>query len=219
MTDTYQKISIYAFLITIIGIGISYIIGPYKEHLKHPIRTIVHICTLVFIDQKLSFAGAIRKLVYLLALFSFIILGITGFYPTLVKGEHISGYLIMIHATFAPILAICLAVLAVMWAGKCVFNTKDWPWLQRIIERLTLVKIEECPSDRKSFVWQKISFWLIVFLALPLIMSVILSMLPYFGTHWQEIFVFVHRYTALIFAIVVLIHTHLMVMTQINNKV
>ncbi|MBN2591173.1 MAG: hypothetical protein JXA96_15005 [Sedimentisphaerales bacterium] len=217
MTDMYQKISIYAFLITVIGIGISYIIRPERECLKHPVRTLVHAFTLIFLDQKLSFAGAIRKLVYLLALFSFVVLGITGFYPTLVKGEHISGYLIMIHATFAPILAICLAALAVMWAGKCVFNTKDWPWLQRIIERLTLVKIDNNSSDIESSVWQKISFWLIVFLALPLIMSIILSMLPYFGTHWQEILIFIHRYTALVFAIVVLIHTHLIVIAQLRK--
>lgn len=217
MTDTYQKISIYAFLITIIGIVISHIIKPERQCLKHPVKSLVHICTLVFLDQKLSFAEAIRKLVYLLALFSFVVLGVTGFYPTLVKGEHISGYLIMIHATFAPVLAICIAALAVMWAGKSVFNTKDWPWLNKLIERVTLIQIKENPSDKKSSVWQKISFWLIIFLSLPLIMSVILSMLPYFGTHWQEVLIFIHRYTALIFAIVVLIHTHIIITAQIKQ--
>ncbi len=217
MTDMYQKISLYAFAITIIGIGMSYLIGPKKEILLHPIRTLVHVFTLIFLDQKLSFAGAIRKLVYLLALLSFLVLGITGFYPTLVKGEHISGYLIMIHATFAPILAICLAVLAVMWAGRCAFNTKDWPWFQRFIERVTLVKIDKDLSDKESSVWQKITFWLIIFLALPLVMSIILSMLPYFGTHWQDLFVFIHRYVALVFAIIVLIHTHLIVIAQLKK--
>jgi len=195
----------------------SYFVGANKECIKHPVKTFFHILALVFMYQKLSFAGAIRKLVYLLAIFSFIVLGITGFYPTLAKGEHISGYLIMIHATFAPILAICIAALAVMWAGKCVFNTKDWPWLQRIIEKVTLVEIKENVSDKKSSVLQKISFWFIIFLSLPLIMSIILSMLPYFGTHWQEVFICLHRYTALAFAVVVLIHTHLIVMAQMKQ--
>jgi cytochrome b subunit of formate dehydrogenase len=172
---------------------------------------------LVFLEQKLSFAGTIRKLVYLLALLSFVILAITGFYPTLVKGEHISGYLIMIHATFGPVLAICLAVLAVMWAGKSVFNIKDWPWLQRLIEQVTLNKTDENSSEVESCVWQKITFWLILFLSLPLIMSIILSMLPYFGTYWQELFIFIHRYTALVFSIVVLIHTHLIVIAQLKK--
>ena len=155
--------------------------------------------------------------VYLLALLSFVVLAITGFYPTLVLGEHISGYLIMIHATFAPILAICLAILAVMWAGTCRLNSNDWPWITHIIEKVTQVKINPKASDNNSFVGQKISFWLIIFLALPLTMSIILSMLPYFGTHWQEIFVFIHRYTALTFAIAVLIHTHLIIFSQIKQ--
>ena len=106
----YQKISIITFLITICGIGLSYIFFPGKKSQQSILNKIVHLCTLPFLEQKLSLAGALRKLVYLLALLSFVVLGITGFYPTLVLGEHISGYLVMIHATFAPILAICLAI-------------------------------------------------------------------------------------------------------------
>ena len=215
--DTYQKISITAFLIAILGIGMSYIIRPDIECFKHPVRTMFRIFTLPFLEQRLSFAGAIRKLVYLLALLSFFILAVTGFYPTLVKGEHISGYLIMIHATFAPVLAVCLAVLAVMWAGKCRFNNKDWPWFSRLLERATLVKLNEDMSDNNSCIWQKTGFWLIIFLALPLTLSMVLSMLPYFGTHWQELFIVIHRYTALVFAIVVLIHTHIIIRAQIKQ--
>ena len=215
--ETYQYISITALLITIIGIGLNYIIRPDIECLKHPVRTMFRVLTLPFIEQKLSFAGVIRKLVYMLALLSFFILAVTGFYPTLVKGEHISGYLIMIHATFAPVLAVCLAVLAVMWAGKCRFNSKDWPWFSNLVEKATLIKTENNASDINAGLWQKTGFWLIIFLALPLILSMVLSMLPYFGTHWQEIFLFIHRYTALVFAIVVLIHTHIIIRTQIRQ--
>jgi cytochrome b subunit of formate dehydrogenase len=214
--DMYQDISIYALLITIIFISLSYIIRP-MGFWKHPLRSIVHICTLPFIEQKLSFAGVIRKLVYMLALLSFIILAVTGFYPTLILGEHISGWLIIIHATFAPILAICLAVLAVMWSGRCRFTGKDWPWFQRFIERVTLVKINSEVSDNNSDTWQKIGFWLIILLALPLALSMVLSMLPYFGTYWQDLFLFIHRYTALVFAIVVLVHTHLIIRAQFKR--
>lgn len=209
--ETYQQISIPVLLITIIGIAMTYVVKPGKGSGKHPLHAIVHVFTLAFIEQKLSFAGAIRKLVYMLALLSFIILAITGFYPTLVKGEHISGYLLMIHATFAPILAICLAVLAVMWAGNSKFKGSDWPWLSRLIEKVTLTKTNKNSASEKSGLGQKTGFWLIIVLALPLILSMVLSMLPYFGTHWQELFLFIHRYTALIFAIVVLIHTHIII--------
>ena len=202
-------------LITILGIGLTYIVRPDKESWKHPMRAIVRVFTLALIEQKLSFAVVIRKLVYMLALLSFIILAITGFYPTLVKGEHISGYLLMIHATFAPILAICLAVLAVMWAGNSRFKSADWPWFSRLVERATLTRTNDNSAAQKSMLFQKTGFWLIIFLALPLILSMALSMLPYFGTHWQELLLFIHRWTALIFAVAVLIHTHIIIRAQL----
>lgn len=217
--ETYQQISVTALLITILGIVLTYIINPDVEGWKHPVRSIFRVFTLAFIEQKLSFAGAIRKLAYIVALLSFIILAITGFYPTLIKGEHISGYLIMIHATFGPVLAVCLAVLAVMWAGKSRFNNKDWPWFSRLVEKATLVKTETDTTDNNTCLWQKIGFWLIIFLSLPLILSMVLSMLPYFGTHWQELFLFIHRYTALVFAIAVLVHTHIIIRAQIRQSV
>ena len=212
--ETYQQISIPLLLITIIGIALTYVVRPGKESWKHPLHAAVHIFTLAFIEQKLSFAGAIRKLVYMLALLSFIILAITGFYPTLVKGEHISGYLLMIHATFAPILAICLAVLAVMWAGNSKFKSSDWLWFSRLLEKITLTKANENSTAEKSMLVQKTGFWLTIVLALPLILSMVLSMLPYFGTYWQELFLFIHRYTALIFTIAVIIHTHIIIRAQ-----
>ena len=84
--------------------------------------------------KELSLVVVLRSLVYLLALFCFVVLAVTGFYPLLVLGEHISGYLVMIHATFAPVFAICLAVLAVMWASRCRFTYADWPWLKNLVK-------------------------------------------------------------------------------------
>jgi cytochrome b subunit of formate dehydrogenase len=213
----YQKISITAFILTFCLIGLSNIIWPSTGRLRNPLKTMVHLFTLPFFEQKLSLAGAFRKLVYLVTLFCFLVLAITGFYPTLVLGEHISGYLIMLHATFAPIFAICIAILAVMWAGNCRFNNKDWPWFQRIIEHITLTKSTEQPQSKETCLGQKISFWLIIFLTLPLALSIVLSMLPYFGTGWQDLFLFIHRYIALIFALVVIVHTHLIVRAQIKQ--
>jgi len=178
----------------------------------------VHLFTLLFIEQKLSLMGALRKLVYLLALLCFVVLAVTGFYPTIILGEHISGYLVMVHATFAPIFAICLAVLALMWARNCRFAHNDWPWFQRIVQRVTLVKIdaEEVQSE-SSGIGQKITFWLIIFLALPLILSIILSMYPLFGTHWQELLLNIHRYTALVFALVSIVHIYLEIRTKMQE--
>ena len=175
-------------------------------------RKLIQLFTLLLVEQKLSPVGVLRKLVYLLALLCFVVLAVTGFYPTIILGRHISGYLLMVHATFAPVFAICLAVLAVMWARNCRFTRGDWPWFQRIVQRVTLVKSADDQAHCEgSGLGQKITFWLIIFLALPLGLSIILSMFQLFGTHWQELLLGIHRYTALVFALVAIVHTYLLV--------
>jgi len=157
--------------------------------------------------RKRSLVDILRILVYVVAVFSFVVLAVTGFYPVLVLGEHISGYLVMVHATFAPVFAVCLAVLAVLWASRCRFTQGDWPWFERIVQRVTLAGSGAEKSFRKgSGLGQKITFWLIVLLALPLGLSIILSMYPLVGTHWQELLLSTHRYTAYVFALVVIVH-------------
>jgi cytochrome b subunit of formate dehydrogenase len=175
-------------------------------------RRLVYLLTLLFVEQKLNLVGTLRKLVYLLALLCFVVLAVTGFYPLLALDKHIFGYLVMIHATFAPVFAICLAVLAVTWVRNCRFTRGDWPWFERIVQRITLVN---SPGDeatcKSSCLGQKIAFWLIISLALPLILSIVLSMFPLFGTHWQELLLSMHRYTALVFTLVAIVHTYLLI--------
>jgi len=215
----YQIISIIALLITFAGVALHCMVFPSRKQRQwNPIKKLVHLFTLIFIEQKLSPVGILRKVVYLLAMLCFVILAVTGFYPTLVLGRHISGYPVMVHATFAPVFAICLAVLAVMWARRCRFAYSDWPWFQRIVQRLTLVKSAgEQAHCESSGLGQKITFWLIIFLALPLILSIILSMFPLFGTHWQELLLSMHRYTALVFALVVIVHIYLVIRIKMQE--
>ena len=214
----YQTISIVAFAVTVACIVLNCVISPCKECWRHPLRKLVHLFTLIFIEQKLSPVGVLRKVVYLLAMLCFVILAVTGFYPTLVLGRHISGYPVMVHATFAPVFAICLAVLAVMWARRCRFAYSDCPWFQCVVQRVTLVKSAgEQAHCGSSGLGQKITFWLIIFLALPLILSIVLSMFPLFGTHWQELLLSMHRYTALVFALVAIVHTYLVIRTKMQE--
>jgi len=174
------------------------------------LRFLVFLLTLLFIPQKLTLIGVLRKLVYLLALLCFVVLFITGFFSRLVLGQTISGYWLMLHAIFALVFAICVAILAVMWAYNCRLNKKYWPWLQKILQQ----DMTDSAIPRKHELAQKLSFWLIVLLALPLILSIILSMFTFFGTHWQELLADIHRYIAVVFALAVVVHTYLMVIIQ-----
>jgi cytochrome b subunit of formate dehydrogenase len=197
----FQKISIIALIITLVFIILHRIVVPGKKRSGNP-------------PKRRSLMGILRILVYLVALLCCIVLAITGFYPTLILGQHITGYLVMIHATFAPVFAVCLAVLALMWARYCRFTSGDWPWFERIVQRVTLSNSPGDETARKSSgIGQKIAFWLIIFLALPLILSIVLSMFPLFGTHWQEVLLSMHRYTALIFAMVAILHTYFIIRT------
>lgn len=163
--------------------------------------------------QKRSLVSILRLLVYLLAVFCFLVLAITGFYPSLILGEHISGYPVMIHATFAPVFAVCLAVLAVMWARSCRFVRGDWPWFERLVQRVTLTSGDGAPSSSTGL-GQKIAFWLIVVLSLPLILSIVLSMFPFFGTHWQELLLSMHGFIAILFSLVAIVHAFLLIRTR-----
>ena len=218
----FRIVSIVAFAATIAGIILHCVALPLAKGRRWDaneiLRKLVCLLTLLFLEQKLAPVRALRKLVYLLALLCFVVLAVTGFYPTLVLGEHISGYPVMVHATFAPVFAVCLAVLAVMWAGHCRFTYSDWPWFQSIVQRVTLVKSagEEAHS-KSSGLGQKMTFWLLIFLALPLILSIILSMLPLFGTHHQELLLASHGYVAMVFTIVAIVHIYLVIQIKMKD--
>ena len=199
----FQKISIIAFLVTLACIVLHRIVVPSNKRLPGNST-----------NDRLSIIGMLRILVYLAVLFCFVVLAITGFYPTLILGTHITGYLVMVHATFAPVFAVCLAVLAVLWAKRWCFTSGDWPLLERIVRWATLADSPVTNTYGKSSgLGQKISFWLIIFLALPLILSIVLSMFPLFGTHWQELLLSMHRYAALVFSMVAIVHTYFIIRT------
>lgn len=207
----FQTVAIVALLLTVLGIAVHWLLTPTGGP-RCPITGGVHVFSLLLIEQRSSLLGALKKLVYLLALLSFIILVITGFWPVLVRGDHISGYPMMIHATFAPIFALCLAILAITWAGSYRLAADDCPWLRGLLRRMTSLRV---PADsgpwRCATLIHKLTFWAILFLALPLILSIVVSMYPLLGTRWQYATLELHRWSSLAFVIAAMIHTYLAV--------
>jgi len=218
----FRTISIFVFIATFVCIGVCCLVSPCSKECRwgpvNVLRRLIHVFTLLLLQQKLSPIGVLKKLIYLLAVLCFIVLAITGFYQRLILDEPISGYLMMIHATFAPIFAICLAALAVMWASSNRFEKSDCPFVQRILRRVTRLGIPiEASGCNISLVAQKITFWIIIFLALPLILSIIMSMFSLFGTAGQEFLLAAHRWTALAFAVVAIVHTYLTIRAQMKQ--
>jgi len=214
-------ISIAGFAIAFLGIALHCVLfrpGRFDDlfgkerrwRLLDGLRVLIYLLTLLLIPQKLSLVGVLRKLVYLLAALCFVVLAVTGFYRPLVLDEHISGYLMMVHATFAPVFAVCLAILAVMWAHNCRFDKNYWPLLQRLLRRQT----RSDSVGQKYELTQKVSFWLIILLALPLILSIVSSMFDVFGTTGQEFLLQLHRWCGLVLALAAILHTYSMILIK-----
>ena len=207
----FRTISIAGFAI-ILGAILLHFIATYcaKKRCWCPVKISVNLLTLLLIEKKLSLLAVLRKLVYLLTMLCFVVLTFTGFFQPLVFEKHLTGYLVMLHATFAPIFAVCMAALAVMWASNCQFDKNYLPWFQRLIKHETANKT---PVKKYEFC-RKTCFWLIIVLTLPLILSMMLSMFPIFAAEAQDLFLNLHRYSALLFALIAIIHTYLLIRTK-----
>ncbi|MHC4475413.1 MAG: hypothetical protein ACYTEL_07200 [Planctomycetota bacterium] len=136
-------------------------------------------------------ARLFRRLASVFAVLSFFALVVTGFYPALVLGKSLSGYWVMIHTTAGGVFAGCLAVVALLCAEYNRLANNDGPG-----------------------VGQKTAFWLILVLALPVILSIVLCMLPLLGTEGQKFLLNIHRYSALLLTLAAIVHGYLTVRTR-----
>ena len=158
------------------------------------------ICTIEFL----------KKLVYAIALVCFIVLLVTGFSLWFIPENKLSGYLMMTHVTFAPVFGLCMAALAVMYAYNQRFDESDWLFVSRIFR---CVAQDEGPASRGSVLVMKLCFWLICVGTIPLILSIVLSMFPIFGSEIQDVLLELHRYSSLVLSIAGIVHTFLLIMT------
>ncbi len=161
-----------------------------------------------------SIIGLLKKLAYILALICFVVLLVTGFGPRLILGKSLSGYWVMAHVTFAPVFALCVAALAVIWSHSCRFDKSDYQALLYLIQRHT----QKDTLCEISELIMKICFWLILIVALPLILSIVLSMFGLFGTAGQKFLFHLHRYSALLLALAAIVHTYLVIRTQMRKQ-
>jgi cytochrome b subunit of formate dehydrogenase len=143
----------------------------------------------------------LRRLIYLLTLGLFFILAITGFVPVVFHGGHLTGVLLLVHATAAPLFALSLALLSLLWAHRQRFTEENWQTVKDLSAR------KHVEPDRLENLGRKICFWLILFFALPLILSILLGIFPLFGTEGQENLVLLHGVSALLLTITAVIHT------------
>jgi cytochrome b subunit of formate dehydrogenase len=211
----FRTLSIIVFLVPFAGIVLRQIALVYRSagypwRYDDVLKKLTYLLTLLLLQQRPSLLGRLKKLAYVLACICFLVLAFTGFYPPLVLGRHLSGHFPMVHVTVGGVFAVCLAILVLSWAHQHRFNESDLHKLQNFVRR----KPDEDLAAWKFCVGQKTAFWLIALLALPLMLSIVLSMFPLFGMEGQHFLAEVHRYSALAFASVGIVHTYLTVQAQ-----
>jgi len=196
----FRWISIISFAAIFAWILVHYFVITRGNKTGSPGHRKMCLLSMLCSGQKRCWSEIIRKLVVLFGIISFIVLFLTGFGPLLLGGK-LQGYLLMIHATFAPVFIICLTLFAVLRAGKYSFNDKDADWLDHIDQGCSLINTD---------VGKKTGFWLLLILSLPLILSMTFSMLPLFGTQGQEILFDLHRISALFFVLTAVVELYIL---------
>jgi cytochrome b subunit of formate dehydrogenase len=153
----------------------------------------------------------IKKLTYLLTILCVLILAVTGFIPVILLGQHLSGVLLILHVSVAPVFAICMALIALFWAHQNQFLPKDWLWFKRLFNQSGNKKLA---LSEKSISGEKVGYWLLLLISLPLILSILLSMFKFFGTDGQAFLLKLHGYCALFFVLIAIVHTYLIILNQ-----
>jgi len=209
----FQWISILGFAGVFAGVLLHSLLfpcGPKSEVTAEAVRKRGRLFTLLFPEQKFSWLTMIRKLVFLLGLFSFFVLLVTGFGPLLLGGR-LGGYWLMIHATFAPVFIGCTAIIAILGAGQYCFNKKDAEAIQWT-----------CRINRDQGCWltdtgvgAKAIFWFLLLMSLPLTLSMILSMFPLFSPDGQEFLLILHQGCALVFSLASVLEIYILIRMEV----
>ncbi len=154
----------------------------------------------------------LRKGTYLLTLTFFLLLAVSAYLQILIRGGPLTGWLLIIHVTTAPLFAISLMLNIVLWAQHQRFNQQDWLYLQQIIKQKKILLMR---SNDAGF-WNKLIFWIFMLSTILAILSIIFQLYPIFGSEGMEILLIIHRYSTLLLFIVVVIHGRLL-LQRLNN--
>ncbi|HEX7572301.1 MAG TPA: hypothetical protein VF514_04355 [Bacteroidota bacterium] len=134
----------------------------------------------------------VRRIITIVSSGLFLILALTGFLPVIFLGIHLSGVLLVIHVTVAPLFAVSLSALALLWAHRLRFDESDWQIA------LGSGRWESSRKDALIRLALKVGFWIVLSLSLPLMLTVILGLFPLFGTEGEALLIRLHGYSALL---------------------
>jgi len=158
---------------------------------------------LILTQHKDQFSRNLRYFFLTVTLFTFILLAITGTLPVIAFNKHITGILLIIHVTAAPVFVVALALTALFWANFKQFDDSDL----KLIKKVKNGNKDQRPAYHLQTYWLKILFWMFLAFSIPASLSMIFSMFPYFGTDGQNVMLTIHQYSTLILLIIIFFYT------------
>jgi cytochrome b subunit of formate dehydrogenase len=204
----FRVLSFFLFLFVILGIIlVSRNKTGFWRNFSRKIKDTLNLVKSEKSTNSTKLFISIKMIVYFIVLLCVVILMISGFAQPLLFGKSPSGILLLLHVTIAPIFAVGMSAVALLWAHNHNFSQRDWHWFRtRLSKEYKMQEINETYSAG-----EKICFWLGLSSSLPVILSVIFSMFPYFGTYGQEYLFQVHRYGAMALVIIVATHSYFII--------
>jgi len=190
----FRLISIVGLLGTVGGIALYHLVLR-SRHISHEKER----------REVLRF-GLLERCMHALALLSLVTLGFTGFASVIIFGSPLRGWLWLAHFVAAPVFAVSVAVIALIWAEDGRFEGHDWKWLRHLGGYIW--KKEGLPAGRFN-AGQKAYFWFVGLASIVVILSGVGRLYPVFGAVGQEIVYEVHRYSALVLVVAVIKHLYL----------
>ena len=142
------------------------------------------------------------KLVYFGTLACVGVLAATSFIAVLVEG-HLGGWPLFLHMFGAGALTAALPVLALSWAHTNAFDLGPPP--------------DDTPPP-KFGPFAKAMFWLLLAAGLIVTMTMLLSMLPIFGSDGMNNLLGIHRYSGLVVVAAAALHAYNVVVQRVGIR-
>jgi hypothetical protein len=134
-----------------------------------------------------------ERLVYLVTAASVLLLGFTAFYAVLRYGV-LEGWLLFVHMFGAGALVAVLPLLAITWCRTSSFGCS--------------VGTGE-DDEVMQFTWlPKAAFWVLLAAGFAVSGTMLLSMLPLFGTDGLHVLLDIHRYSGLVVVVALILHAY-----------
>ena len=131
-----------------------------------------------------GFCCKFERLVYSGLKLSLVVMAVSSFGMILV-GQHMHHWMLTLHMSFAPLFAVCVTAIALMWAEQSTF-----------------------PSAMRFHFGEKVAFWITVLAGFVTIAAAMLMMMSWFGQSAQHVLLKIHRLAALALVISASFHAY-----------